>query len=305
MHILKTILKIIWRILTFWAFAVALYFLLGYLILPPLLKHYHHNPALTDIPKTTFTALGAPFDPINVSLIGNVTEVTSALRKAGWNEADRINPVSDLLITGSVAFHLPYKKAPVSNEYIDGRIQDLAFEKIVGGSAKQRHHLRLWQTALLNKDRRPIWIGSVTFDVGIQLTAKFVPVTHRISPDIDSERDGLMNDLIKAHQLSELYQISGIGPTISGRNADGDWYYTDGEIDVGVISLDNILVKGPPLILPNPPIVEAKNTFWQGLKNFIKIFKPSEIKMYEKVKKSEKQPNVKLNESEEEKPPIS
>ncbi len=35
--------------------------------------------------------------------------------------------------------------------------------------------------------------------------------------------------------LMQIYRVSGIGPTINGRNGEGDRYFTAGEITVGVI----------------------------------------------------------------------
>ena len=35
--------------------------------------------------------------------------------------------------------------------------------------------------------------------------------------------------------LSGQFQLPGVGPTQDGRNAEGDRYFTDGMIDVGVL----------------------------------------------------------------------
>src|SRR5262245_45211821 len=67
---------------------VVAWLVLAYLILPALWRHYEHQPALENAPKTTRTAQGIPGDPLNVGLIGTEQEVVSALLGSGWDVAD-------------------------------------------------------------------------------------------------------------------------------------------------------------------------------------------------------------------------
>ena len=83
--------------------------------------------------------------------------------------------------------------------------------------------------------------------------------------DIDAERDLLMTDLREARVVSNFFQISGIGPTLFGRNGGGDPYYTDGEVHIAV------LVPGakdgpadPPTIAP-PALIALKDAIWHGV----------------------------------------
>jgi hypothetical protein len=90
-------------------------------------------------------------------------------------------------------------------------------------------------------------------------------ITHHIAPDIDSERDLLMNDLAAARVLTEIYDVSGVGPTLFGRNGGGDRYYTDGDLRIGVVTKDAKTAAEPPKILSDPPAVAAKDAlFAQG-----------------------------------------
>ena len=61
-------------------------------------------------------------------------------------------------------------------------------------------------------------------------------VTHHIAPDIDAQRDGLIADLADAGRLTRVYQVTGVGATLFGRNGEGDRYHTDGELTVGVLA---------------------------------------------------------------------
>jgi hypothetical protein len=47
---------------------------------------------------------------------------------------------------------------------------------------------------------------------------------------IDKERSRLIGDLNTAHMVTAIYQAREMGPTLNGRNGEGDPYYTDGEI---------------------------------------------------------------------------
>ena len=115
-----------------WSGAALVYVLLAYLALPALWRHYEHQPGLQGRPMLTATSAGIPGDPINVGLVGDRAEVVSAMTKAGWQPADPITLESSIAIVGSVLLDRPYRDAPVSSLYYEGRKQDLAFEKLVG-----------------------------------------------------------------------------------------------------------------------------------------------------------------------------
>ena len=137
---------------------------LAYVVLPSIWRHYEHNPALADAPKTTLTSQGIPGDPLNVGLIAGEEHVVRALHAAGWSPADPITLASCVRIAESVVFKRPDPDAPVSSLFLFGRRQDLAFEKPVGGNARHRHHVRFWKWLEGGHSGRPIWIGSATYD---------------------------------------------------------------------------------------------------------------------------------------------
>jgi hypothetical protein len=60
-------------------------------------------------------------------------------------------------------------------------------------------------------------------------------ITHYIAPDIDAERDSLIEDLARANLLQSQYEIDGAGATKTGRNGGGDPYFTDGMAMVAVL----------------------------------------------------------------------
>lgn len=237
----------------------------AYLLLPFLWTHYEHQKGLATLPMVTRTGQGIPGDPINVGLVGDTKDVLCAMHAAGWYPADPITLRSSVEIAGSVLLDRPYRDAPVSNLYYLGRREDLAFEKPDGSSADHRHHVRFWKVLEQGEEKRPVWLGDAAFDRGVGVSHYTGAVTHHIAPDIDAERQFLATDLENAGMVQAKYQVTGIGPTLAGRNGGGDLYYTDGEVWILRLVEDCQKRTGPTTIIPSPPATEIKDQIWQAV----------------------------------------
>lgn len=244
---------------------LVLWLLLAYLILPALWTHYEHHPKLAAAPKTTLTAQGIPGDPLNVGLIGHEEDVIRSLLAAGWNPADPLTLRSSLKIAESVVLRRPDPTATVSSLFLFGRKQDLAFEKPVGNDPRRRHHVRFWRSVELGSNGVPLYIGATTFDRSVGLSRDTGQITHHIAPDIDTQRDGLIADLVAAGRLVRIDQVTGVGATLFGRNGEGDRYETDGELSVGVLAAESARVDAPER-LANPPLVRLKDQLWTSIR---------------------------------------
>ena len=244
------------------AITVTLYFGLAYVVLPALWTDHEHEPGLASLPMVTRTGTGIPGDALNVGLVGSRDDILLAMQAAAWFPADPVTLRTSAEIVGSVVLDRPYHDAPVSPLYYQGKKEQLAFEKPDGRSADRRHHVRLWLVLEKGTDGRPVWLGAVTYDRGVGLSRYTGQVTHHIGPDIDAERDLLMRDLRAAGMVDALFQISGIGPTVFGRNGGGDPYYTDGEIDVASLVANGVKRTEPPATLPPPPLIALKDQIW-------------------------------------------
>jgi hypothetical protein len=241
------------------AVMAVLYGIVAYLILPAAWAHYEHQPGLASKPMVTRTKQGIPGDALNVGLVGDKATVIRAMHAAGWYPADPITLKSSLEIVDSVMLDRPYKDAPVSPLYYDGRVEDMAFEKPDGRSADRRHHVRFWQVLDKGAEDRPVFLGSVTFDRGVGLSHLTGQVTHHISSDIDTERDALIGDLNAARVVQTIYQVTGIGPTLYAKNGEGDPYWTDGEIWIARLTPDAKKTDTALQILAAPQIVQWKD----------------------------------------------
>jgi hypothetical protein len=244
---------------------LSLYGLIAYMLLPILWTHYEHQKGLAGLPMVTRTAQGIPGDPINVGLIGSRDDIACAMQQAGWSPAAPISIRSSIGIAGSVIFRRPYRDAPVSNLYYLDRREDLAYEKQVGDSADQRHHVRLWRVLDRGAEDRPVWLGDAAFDRGVGVSRYTGAVTHHIAPDIDAERAALAADLEAAGMATAKYQVTGIGPTLAGRNGGGDPYYTDGE--VWILRLVEHCRKnaGSTVNIASPLAIQLKDQIWQAI----------------------------------------
>jgi len=154
---------------------------------------------------------------------------------ANWYPADPLTLRSCLRIASATVLKRKYDDAPVSNLYLFGRKQDLAFEKPVGNDPRKRNHVRFWDTGLKDEDGRPVWVGSATYDERVGLSHTTGQITHHISGDVDGERDKLFRDLEATGELLDAYYIDGFHKILEGRNGGGDPWHTDGKLYYGVI----------------------------------------------------------------------
>ena len=195
------------------------------------------HPALARCPRHTTTAHGRQGDPVNVAFVGTEEELHRTLAAAGWYAADAITLKTSFRIAADVVLHKPYDHAPVSTLYLWDRPQDAAFEQPVGNSPKQRHHVRFWKSTEVDQYGEPIWLGAATYDERVEISRTTGGVTHKISADIDKERNKVVTDAHQSGVLTGFYWIDQFHEERQGHNGGGDPYFTDGRLAVGVIEI--------------------------------------------------------------------
>jgi len=216
---------------------IAGYLLVAYFVLPEMGKiKAERHPDLLDGARLTHTGSGIPGDPLNIAVVGSEADVVGAMRAAGWRPADALGLRSDERIIVDTVLDKPDPTAPVSNLFLFGRKEDLAFEKPIGHSPRERNHVRFWRSE--NTDEgRPIWIGAATRDVRVELSSNTKEITHRISPDVDAERDLLLGELTEAKRVTGTRWIDGFHHELQGRNGGGDPWHTDGRLPIASLSI--------------------------------------------------------------------
>ena len=214
---------------------LAIWGVAAYLLIPWVSKKYfQHQSKFTGVPRVTQTGDGHPGDPLNLAFVGAELDLIHALTATGWYPADPITFRSSVRIAVDSVFRKPDDEAPVSNLFLFGRKQDLAFEQPVGNGPRQRHHVRFWRWDQL-EDGRPVWFGSATFDERVGLSYATAQVTHHIGPDVDAERDRMIAEFQTAGWVRQVRWVDNFHQPPEGRNGGGDLWRTDGRLAVVVL----------------------------------------------------------------------
>ena len=189
-----------------------------------------------DIPRRVSDASGGAAanegDMVNFALVGTKEQVEAAYKAAGWVPVDK--NVQDAVVNGLIRTlnREAYTEMPMSTLYLFGRPQDMSFARadplLV---AAERHHLRVWMTdKTLNG--KPLWVGSSTHDIGFEKDQRNGNVTHKIDPQIDKERDFLLDSFDAAGVFSSAAYVTPTDPLTTARTATGGSFFSDGRIVV-------------------------------------------------------------------------
>ena len=170
-------------------------------------------------------------DPLNLVLVGTRREVAFPLVQRGWNLTEPFDVQSAWRSVKAFVLGSTYRTSPVSPLYLFGRPQDAALQK-PRNDIDRRNHVRLW-LAPFTLAGKPVWVGQVSRDIGVRFTTRsWYLTTHKIDPDVDEDRDYLLQELVMTGYLSRATFVSGVGaaPRSSPRhNLTGDPYFTDGK----------------------------------------------------------------------------
>ena len=219
------------------------------------IRFYPYTYNFTTYPKITQTQSGADGDPVNMVFVGSKDQILQSFQQAGWLLPDPITlQTSEKIAVASLA-HRSYPTAPVSNLYVFGRVQDLAFEKPTN-DVQNRGHIRLWKTGTLISGQL-VWVGQASYDSGIELSGTNHLPTHHIAPTVDLERNAVGSDLEKTGLVTEESDGAFTPPILYARNGGGDYYESDG--DVLVINYTHAPIQ---LTKPAGMIDELKNGFF-------------------------------------------
>ena len=170
---------------------------------------------------------GRPGDPLNLLMIGSDQQIQAAFRAAGWYPAQKKNDNSIWRTVQAIARNAGYNAAPVSDLYLYGRSEDLAFEKMLNTFTK-RHHLRLWRSPETTADGRAIWLGAATHDTGLDVRPGVA--SHAIDPDLDAERAKVGADLEITGLVNGEQLVNRRNPVTQGMTATGAAWKTDGRL---------------------------------------------------------------------------
>ena len=229
-----------------WILAVGVtYGVAAYIVLPRAIRMGLKILQRKSVPRFTITGDGLPGDPVNIVLMGTLSQLRAAFAIAGWTEADRLGLASSWRMARAFVFNSPYPSAPFSTLYLFGRGQDIGFQKAIDNSPRKRHHIRFWALSFaraeetlgtasfwLNADRPPddenvFWVGAGTRDTGFSLTKLSFQITHATDSDTNTERDYIIAELMKHRVIGDVQSYQS-GQPLAARHVNH--YITDGEV---------------------------------------------------------------------------
>lgn len=187
------------------------------------------SESITAMPRFTRTGRGAQGDMVNLVLIASESTLKNAFAQAGWLSADpiKLTTVARMGSTGLFGGHYP--TAPMSALYLYGRIQDLAYQKNAVGIIS-RDHLRVWKAPVQDAQGRFYWAVAATRDVAVKFKGGLP--THRIAPDIDTERQLVVNDIVATGKVVRQDMVAVLPSGYQGANGEDDPFTTDGQVAV-------------------------------------------------------------------------
>ncbi|NTW30261.1 MAG: phosphatase PAP2 family protein [Candidatus Moranbacteria bacterium] len=177
------------------------------------------------LPRFSETFSGAHQEPMNVIVIvrDEATFVT-VMERAGWLRSDPVTVPNMAKLTEASFLKRSYPRAPMTPSFWNTNVHDPGFQKETDkGTVHARHHARFWKAPVRSVDGESVYVGTASLDTGI----KWI-VTHRINPDIDTERETLFKDLVATGAVVLSEKIRFVDPVL-GKNFSGDPFFTDGE----------------------------------------------------------------------------
>jgi LssY C-terminus len=169
-------------------------------------------------------------DPLNLVVVESKADPIVPFIARDWHLTRRLDVASMIETARAFIFQSEFLTSPVSPLYLFGRREDVALQK-ARSTINERIHARLWLTPYTFETRR-VWIGQVSRDIGVRLTAQtWNLTTHKIGPDVDFDRGYLLQDLLMSGLLERYGFVDGVGAAHASAprmNLTGDPYYTDG-----------------------------------------------------------------------------
>ncbi len=201
------------------------------------------------LPPRVFNAEGREGDMVNLVLVGQKEDLQNAFARAGWVKTDKWNPIFvwHLLLHGTHDARIP-----MARFYLFGRVQDYSYALPEPGAVvSRRHHLRIWKTDH-TIDGTPIWVGSATHDIAIEVAKRGRLINHRIDPAVDAERDFVGIDLTNASSISRQEYLHSADPVFQAQTASGQTYHSDSRIlllDLQPVTSTKAGMTGQPSVL--------------------------------------------------------
>jgi len=178
------------------------------------------------LPQFTETPAGRIQEPISFIIIApDAQTMIKAFEDSGWYLADPPTLEATFKLLDTAILNQEYTTAPVTPSFWHAQVNSYGFEKPTDSqTVRTRHHTRFWTTDYVTENGQMIFVGTASLDEGLKWL-----ITHQISPDLDTEREYIFNDLQNAGKIDNYTKEQFINPKL-GQNFSGDLFFTDGKI---------------------------------------------------------------------------
>jgi len=178
-----------------------------------------------NISKYSETLIGDPQEPLAfIFLAKNDNVLIQSFEKSSWFLADQVDVSSMIKIVKTAVINSQYRRAPMTPSFWNAAVNDFGFEKPTNiNTVRERHHIRIWKTNLKQGDYS-IYVGTASLDEGIKWF-----ITHKINPDIDTERNFVKESLQSAGVIADAQEVQFVSPML-GENFGGDQFFTNGKL---------------------------------------------------------------------------
>ncbi len=158
---------------------------------------------------TTISNATRDGDPHNLVVVESKADPIVPFIARDWHLTRKLDVASMVETARAFVFRNEYLTSPVSPLYVFGRREDVALQK-ARSTINERIHARLWLTPYTFETRR-VWIGQVSRDIGVRLTAQtWNLTTHKIGPDVDFDRSYLLQDLLMSGWVERYGFVDGV-----------------------------------------------------------------------------------------------
>jgi hypothetical protein len=167
---------------------------------------------------------------VNFVVVGNQESMQAAFDAANWHVADVDSKEAGLKAVLDTYQKKEYLQMPMSHLYLFDRMQDFGYEQAQAFAVvASRHHFRVWKAPFTWNDQ-VVWVGAATHDIGFEKDIRTGKLTHKIDPDVDSERANLADGLDKSGKAKTLTYYLPPNPVQDAKNASGGGYHSDGRL---------------------------------------------------------------------------
>jgi len=175
--------------------------------------------------RTSTTAPERPSDLTNVMIVGSSDQIADAFAAAGWSAPRPLTFGRRVRWLRAIGLRRGFDSAPMSPLLLNGEPADMSLEKGLNDISK-RHHIRLWKQEGEWKGQ-DVWIAAATRDVDFGYLRPGRPLTHKIAPDVDQERDKVVYDLAFTGCTNTLDWAGRVNVPRITENGTGDAMTTD------------------------------------------------------------------------------